>query len=155
VQKHPGTDLVVSLRAGPPPGPWWVVVQRQLGPLYLERVGFDTVETAGTVSRISLMFDGRVSIFGLTASVDRLSLSWLGGDVLDISSWAVDLMGLAVSADLSGVSLAGGMLKTIGPPDGGPVSYVGMLLGRFGIYGLSVFGGYTDDAGSPSFFVFG
>ena len=27
--------------AGDPPGPWWVVVQRQLGPLYLERVGLD------------------------------------------------------------------------------------------------------------------
>ena len=48
--------------------------------------------------------------------------------------------------------LAGGLLKTI---DDGVVSYVGMLLGRFGIYGLSVFGGYADDHGSPSFFVFG
>lgn len=155
VQKHPGLGPTVSLRAGPPPGPWWIVVQRQLGPLYLERVGLDTVETAGTVSRISLLFDGRVSIFGLTAAVDRLSISWTGGDVLDIDSWAVDLMGLAVSADMAGVSLSGGMLKTIGPPENGPVSYVGMLLGRFGIYGLSVFGGYTDDNGNPSFFVFG
>lgn len=155
VQKHPGLGPAVSLRAGPPPGPWWIVVQRQLGPLYLERVGLDTVETAGTVSRISLLFDGRVSIFGLTAAVDRLSLSWIGGDVLDADSWAVDLMGLAVSAELSGISLSGGMLKTIGPPENGPVSYVGMLLGRFGIYGLSVFGGYTDDNGNPSFFVFG
>ncbi|MBV1856283.1 DUF6603 domain-containing protein [Catellatospora tritici] len=155
IQQRPGHSLEFSLRAGPPPGPWWLVVQRQLGPLYLERIGFDTVETGGTVSRISLMFDGRVSIFGLTAAVDRLSLSWLGGDVLDIHSWAADLMGLAVSADLSGVSLAGGMLKTVGPPENGPVSYVGMLLGRFGVYGLSVFGGYTDDSGNPSFFVFG
>ncbi|MEJ1109450.1 MULTISPECIES: DUF6603 domain-containing protein [unclassified Kribbella] len=156
VQKHPGLDPSVSLRAGPPPGPWWIVIQRQLGPLYLERIGFDAQETGGTVSRISLFFDGRVSIFGLTAAVDRLSISWTGGDVLDIDSWAVDLMGLAISADLSGISLSGGILKTIGPPDpGGPVSYVGMLLGRFGVYGLSVFGGYTDDAGNPSFFVFG
>ncbi|MEQ4208789.1 DUF6603 domain-containing protein [Actinopolymorpha sp. B9G3] len=155
VQQHPGLDPAVSLRAGPPPGPWWILVQRQLGPLYLERLGFDSVETEGTVSRISLYFDGRVSILGLTAAVDRLSLSWTGGDVLDVDSWAVDLMGLAVAADLSGASLAGGMLKTIGPPEDGPVSYVGMLLGRFGVYGLSVFGGYTDDAGNPSFFVFG
>ncbi|MEQ7128683.1 DUF6603 domain-containing protein [Actinopolymorpha sp. B11F2] len=155
VQQHPGLDPAISLRAGPPPGPWWILVQRQLGPLYLERLGFDSVETEGTVSRISLYFDGRVSILGLTAAVDRLSLSWTGGDVLDVDSWAVDLMGLAVAADLSGASLAGGMLKTIGPPEDGPVSYVGMLLGRFGVYGLSVFGGYTDDAGDPSFFVFG
>jgi hypothetical protein len=153
VQKHPGqTEPSLSLRAGQPPGPWWVVVQRQLGPLYLERVGFDSVEQAGHISRISLLFDGRVSIFGLTASVDQLSLSWLGGDVLDIRQWAVDLKGLAVSADMAGIALAGGLLKT---EDNGQISYVGMLLGRFGIYGLTVFGGYTDDAGSPSFFVFG
>jgi large repetitive protein len=155
VQRHPALDPSVSLRGGPPPGPWWVVVQRQLGPLYLERVGLDSVEDAGTVSRVSLLFDGRVSIFGLSAAVDRLSINWTGGDVLDIDSWTVDLMGLAVSADLSGVSLVGGILKTGGPPSTEPVSYVGMLLGRFGTYGLSVFGGYTDDAGNPSFFVFG
>ncbi|BCJ75230.1 hypothetical protein CS0771_47740 [Catellatospora sp. IY07-71] len=164
IQQRPGHSLAVSLRAGPPPGPWWILVQRQLGPLYLERVGFGSVEVDGEVRSISLLFDGRVSIFGLTAAVDQLSLTWLGGDVLDLSHWAADLMGLAVSADLSGVSLSGGMLKTIGPPRDplppgatatGPVSYVGMLLGRFGVYGLSVFGGYTDDAGNPSFFVFG
>ncbi|HEU4426504.1 MAG TPA: DUF6603 domain-containing protein [Pilimelia sp.] len=156
VQKHPGRDLAISLRAGPPPGPWWIVIQRQLGPLYLERVGFNTVEAAGKVTRVSLLFDGRVSIFGLTAAVDQLSINWNGGDILDISSWSVDLMGLAISADMSGVVLVGGILKTIGPPPNtGPVSYVGMLMGRFGTYGLSVFGGYTNDNGNPSFFVFG
>jgi hypothetical protein len=153
VQQHPGQPgPSVSLRAGTPPGPWWVVVQRQLGPLYMERIGFDTVEQGGRVTRISLLLDGRVSVFGLTASVDQLSVSWLGGDVLDGRNWAVDLQGLAVAADVSGVSLVGGLLKST---TGGQISYVGMLLGRFGIYGLSVFGGYTDDHGSPSFFVFG
>jgi hypothetical protein len=153
VQIHPGqSGPSVSLRAGDPPGPWWILVQRQLGPLYLERVGFDTVEQGGRLTRISLLFDGRVSLFGLTASVDQLSLSWLGGDVLAVTSWAVDLQGLAVAADMAGVSLSGGLLKTTHE---GQISYVGMLMGRFGIYGLSVFGGYTDDHGSPSFFVFG
>ncbi|MGZ8377906.1 MAG: DUF6603 domain-containing protein, partial [Gemmatirosa sp.] len=139
-------------RAGKPPGPWWVVVQRQLGPLYVEQVGLDTAETNGRVSRVALLFDGRVSLFGLTAAVDQLSLTWLGGDVFDVGQWAVDLQGLAVSADMSGVSLAGGLLKST---IDGNVGYVGMLLGRFGIYGLSVFGGYSSIAGSPSFFVFG
>ncbi|MGZ8457281.1 MAG: DUF6603 domain-containing protein, partial [Gemmatirosa sp.] len=152
VQKHPGGNVGVSFRAGKPPGPWWVVVQRQLGPLYVEQVGLDTAETNGRVSRVALLFDGRVSLFGLTAAVDQLSLTWLGGDVFDVGQWAVDLQGLAVSADMSGVSLAGGLLKST---IDGNVGYVGMLLGRFGIYGLSVFGGYSSIAGSPSFFVFG
>ena len=162
IQIHPGdSGPRIGVRAGDPPGPWWLIVQRQLGPLYIDRVGLDTVESGGRVTRISLLFDGSISMFGLAAAVEQLSLNWNGGDVLAIESWSVDLMGLAVSADLSGVYLAGGLLKTVDPPTGsgvgGPttVSYVGMLMGRFGVYGLSVFGGYTDDNGSPSFFIFG
>ena len=36
----------------------------------------------GKVTRISLLFSGSVSLFGLTAAVDQLSLNWNGGDVL-------------------------------------------------------------------------
>jgi large repetitive protein len=153
IQKHPGaTGPSVSLGLGDPPGPWWVLVQRQLGPLYIDRVGLDTAEADGRIERIALLFDGSVSLFGLTATVDRLSLTWLGGDPFELSQWAVDVAGFAISADLSGIALAGGLLKT---DYDGEAAYVGMLLGRFGIYGLSVFGGYTTTAGDPSFFVFG
>ena len=48
--------------------------------------------------------------------------------------------------------LAGGLLKTV---DGTSTGYVGMLMGRFAAYGLSVFGGYTKDGPNASFFVFG
>ncbi len=156
VQKHPGPGqgVKVGLRAGDPPGPWFVVIQRQLGPIYIERIGLNTVEQDGKVTRISLLFSGSVSLFGLSAAVEQLSLNWNGGDVLAITSWSADLMGLAVSADMAGVSLAGGLLKSVDAK--GVVSYVGMLVGRFATYGLSVFGGYaTDPAGHASFFVFG
>lgn len=154
VQKHPGPgqDVGIRLRAGDPPGPWWIVIQRQLGPLYVDRIGFNAVEAGGRVTEISLLFSGQLSLFGLTAAVDQLMITWNGGDVLSISSWSVDLMGLAISADMSGVSLAGGLLKIV---DGGTTSYVGMLMGRFAAYGLSVFGGYTNDHGHASFFLFG
>ncbi len=152
IQKPPGQDLGISLRAGDPPGPWWLVIQRQLGPLYLEQFGLDVTETEGTVTGISLLFDARVSLFGLNAEVDQLGLHWLGGDVFDLESWAVDLQGLGVSGDFSGLSISGGLLKT---NIDGNIGYVGMLMGRFGVYGLSLFGGYNDDKGLPSFFVFG
>jgi hypothetical protein len=155
VQKHPATEVAVALRAGDPPGPWWVVIQRQLGPLYVDRIGLDTVESGGQVTQISLLFTGSVSLFGLSASVDRLGVTWTGGDVLSISSWSVDLMGLAVSADLAGLSLSGGLLKFEEPQQPGVISYVGMLSAHFGTYGLSLFGGYSDDEGNASFFVFG
>ena len=152
IQKNPGGDLGISLRAGDPPGPWWLTIQRQLGPLYLEQFGFDVTEVDGSVTGISLLFDARVSLFGLTASVEELGLHWLGGDVFELTNWAVDLKGLGVSGDFSGLSIAGGLLKT---DLDGQIGYVGMLMGRFGVYGLSLFGGYSDDKGLPSFFVFG
>ncbi len=67
--------------------------------------------------------------------------------------WSVDLQGLAVSADMSGVVLAGGLLKTI--DDGGRVlrRHAAGPLRRS--TACRVFGGYADDHGSPSFFVFG
>jgi hypothetical protein len=109
--RAPGQDVQVGLRAGDPPGPWWIVIQRQLGPLYVDRIGLGTVEAGGRVTEISLLFNGQLSMFGMTAAVDRLSITWRGGDVLAISSWSVDLMGLAISADLGGLMLAGGLLK--------------------------------------------
>ena len=144
-----GGNVGVSVTAGPPPGPWWLVVQRELGPLYLERIGFNSQSTAGTITRLQLLFDGRVSLFGMTAAVDQLSLTWNGGDVFDASRWSADLMGLAVSADMGGVMIAGGLLKD---DTGG---YMGMLLGRFGTYGLTLYGGYALLDGNPSFFIFG
>ncbi|RLT96974.1 DUF6603 domain-containing protein [Ketobacter sp.] len=152
IQKPPGQNLGISLSAGDPPGPWWLVIQRQLGPIYLEQFGFDVRETNGTVTGISLLFDARVSLFGLNAEVDQLGLHWLGGDVFALENWAVDLQGLGVSGDFSGLSISGGLLKT---NIDGKIGYVGMLMGRFGVYGLSLFGGYNEDKGLPSFFVFG
>jgi hypothetical protein len=152
IQKVPGQDLGISLRAGDPPGPWWLAIQRQLGPLYLEQFGFDVTELDGNITGISLLFDARISLFGMTASVDELGLHWLGGDLFELNNWAVDLQGLGVSGEFSGLSIAGGLLKT---SLDGKIGYVGMLTGRFGVYGLSLFGGYNESNGLPSFFVFG
>jgi len=154
LQKHPGPTekLGITLRAGDPPGPWWLVVQRQLGPLYVERVGLGTTESNGSVTSISLLFSGQISLFGLTGAVDGLGITWKGGDVADLRNWAVDLNGIAVAAEMAGVCLSGGLLKFT---EAGAVSYVGMLVGRFAAYGLSVFGGFTNDHGNASFFIFG
>ena len=79
------------------------------------------------------------------------------GGIFDPASWNVDLAGLAVSADLSGVTLAGGLRKFGENPD---VEYVGMLIARFATYGLSIFGGYASIQSGPqgaftAFFAFG
>ena len=164
VQKHGAGSVEVSLRAGPPPGPWWIAIQRGFGPLYLEQVGFSAPVVGGKLQSVGLLMDGSVSLFGLTCAVDDLQISYLlpaGGGKADFfapQNWHVDLAGLAVSANMAGVSLAGGMLKQISFP-GTPqesVEYLGMLLGRFGVYGLSVYGGFGEghDAAGHKFSAF-
>ena len=142
IQKH-GTDAAfVTFTAGDGTGPWWVVIQRGFGPIYIEQVGLAVTMAAGQVGSVGLLIDGKVSLLGLTASVDDLSITYLVsvGSPLDPHAWAVDLAGLAVTADFGGLSLAGGLRKF--PVATGGVQYLGMLLAKLAVYGISVYGGY-------------
>lgn len=143
VQKHGNAPVSVSLRAGDGTGPWWIAIQRGFGPLYVEQVGFGSVAPQGRLESVSVLLDGSVSLFGLTAAVDDLRITYFtsAGDLFDPRSWAVDLGGLAVSADMAGVSIAGGLLRRTS--DAG-IEYLGMLLGRFGVYGITIFGGFGE-----------
>lgn len=154
-----GGGIAFNFSAGEGEGPWWLPIRKQFGPLYIGQVGLGTQVANDTLQSISLLFDGGVSIAGLQAAVDDLELRYnLGqGDIFDSASWNVDLAGLAVSADLSGVTLAGGLRKFGENPD---VEYVGMLVARFAAYGLSIFGGYASIQSGPqgaftAFFAFG
>ena len=164
LQKHGSGGLEFSLRAGDPPGPWWIAVQRGFGPLYLEQVGFDARVPGGRLERVSVLMDGSVSMFGLTCAVDDLQITYLAGNVsqpadfFKPSSWAVDLAGLAVSANMGGVSIAGGLLKQVSHAgqSNESIEYLGMLLGRFAVYGLTLYGGYGEgrDAQNNKFTAF-
>ena len=109
-------------------------MQREFGPIYLEQVGLAVVTATDGGSRaIGVLIDGKVSLFGLSAAVDDLSLTYTvdgGGSPFDPSRWRVDVAGFAVAADISGVTLAGGLRKFT--PAGGGVEYLGMLLARVG-----------------------
>ncbi|WP_461124407.1 DUF6603 domain-containing protein [Saccharothrix stipae] len=159
VQRHGTGPILVSLSAGEGAGPWWLSIQKGFGPVYVEQVGFGVTIEQDKLERISLLLDGRVSLFGLTAAVDDLQLYYAvspGGAVTDAGEWGVDLAGFAFAADLAGISLEGG-LRRFG--EGANVEYVGMLLGRFAAYGLSVYGGYgtgvADGQSYASFFAYG
>jgi hypothetical protein len=143
IQKHGNDPFAVTLRAGEGDGPWWIAIQKGFGPLYLEQVGFGASMPNGRVERVSLLMDGSVSMFGLTCAVDDLQITYItaNGDFFNPNNWVVDLAGLAVSADMAGVTIAGGLLKQT--TDAG-IEYLGMLLGRFGVYGITIFGGYGE-----------
>ncbi len=92
------------------------------GPIYIDQLGIqignDPDHTVG------LLIDGSVKVDGLTAQVDQLTLSAPIGDLGNLSKWSIDLLGLAVSFQSPGIELAGGLLKSPGPP----LEYDGMLL---------------------------
>lgn len=159
VQTLSGGGFRFGFRAGEGSGPWWLPIRKGFGPLYVDQIGLgaQSDETEGLQS-ISLLFDGSVTIAGLAASVDDLELIYRTdrGGLLDSASWGVDLAGLGISADLSGISLAGGLRKFGETPD---IEYVGMIAARFAVYGLSIYGGYastSDDQGRyTAFFAVG
>ena len=159
VQKHGTGDVLVTLSAGDGVGPWWVVVQKGFGPIYVEQVGFAVTMAQDTLGSVGLLIDGSVSLLGLTASVDDLSITYLvsAGSPLSADAWAVDLAGLAVTADIAGVVLAGGLRKF--PSAAGGTEYLGMLMARVAVYGLSVYGGFgvvgPDGDQFASLFLFG
>ena len=152
IQKHGNDPVHVTLRAGPGDGPWWIAIQKGFGPLYLEQVGVGVTMPQQRVERISLLMDGSVSLFGLTCAVDDLQITYLvsRGDFFNPANWEVDLAGLAVTADMAGLTIAGGLLKSGQPPN---IEYLGMLLARFGVYGITIYGGYGEGVANGERFV--
>lgn len=162
VQTRPVADgggVAFKFVAGEGDGPWWLPIRSQFGPIYIDQIGLGSQISNDTLQSVSLLFDGNVSIAGLQAAVDDLELRHRvnEGGIFDPASWAVDLAGLAVSADMSGVVLAGGLRK-FEIEDSASIDYIGMLAARFGTYGLSVYGGYSAIKGDDpytAFFVYG
>ena len=160
VQTRPSADgggIAFRFVAGDGEGPWWLPIRRQFGPIYIDQIGLGTQVENDSLQSISLLFDGNVSIAGLEAAVDDLSITHRPreGSLFDASAWSVDLAGLAVSANMSGVSLAGGLRKF---EEGSVTEYIGMLTARFATFGLSIFGGYASIEGEDpytAFFAFG
>ena len=107
-----------------------------------------------------MSLDGNVSLFGITASVDKLRLTYqVNKPFFEASSWAVDLDGFAVAANVSGLTLVGALRRApLSPPLQG-VEYLGMLKIGFNGYGVDLFGGYAHPTGPQgsfaSFFAFG
>jgi large repetitive protein len=161
IQSHGGGPPKFNLRAGEGDGPWWVTIQRAFGPVYIEQVGFGVSRSGDQIIAASVMVDGKVSFMGLTVAVDDLAVGahWpqtaADPPLYDPRAWSIDLAGLGVAANTSGVSIAGGLSKSPGAlPD-----YVGMISIRFSVYAISAYGGYavvTDASGKyTSLFIFG
>lgn len=131
-------------------GVFWIPIHAGFGPVFINEIGFGVTNTAA-----SLVIDGGVSIAGLSAQVDDLSVTVPYAHVTDPSRWSLDLKGLAIGYSGPAVSIAGGLSKFEGPP----IEYDGMLLVKVGNIGAIVIGSYgvvgTGADEYTSFAVFG
>jgi large repetitive protein len=121
-------------------GPWWFPVGQKFGPIYVEQVGLDTSEQDGSIETVTVLLDGGVSLMGLSVGLDDLSVAVPFKAPWDVARWRLGMAGLGVGYTGAGASLAGGLRKRSGtPPD-----YAGLILARFGEYGLTAIGGYAE-----------
>jgi hypothetical protein len=144
---HPATDIdawywddagtssaALHVLVGGQQGLFWIPIQAGFGPIYIDEIGVGVSST-----RLTLAIDGGVSVAGLSAEVDELSVSVPYATAGDPATWALDLKGLAIGYSGPAISIAGGLVKFDGPP----IEYDGMLLVKIGNIGAVVIGSYA------------
>ncbi|WP_426595718.1 DUF6603 domain-containing protein [Cellulomonas sp. McL0617] len=115
-------------------GLFWIPIHAGFGPIFIDQLGIGITSTA-----LTLAIDGGLSVAGLSAEVDDLSVTIPFAHVTDPSQWSLDLKGLAVGYSGPAISIAGGLVKFDGPP----IEYDGMLLVKIGSIGAIVIGSYS------------
>lgn len=148
---HPAnTGGPLRVLIGGQTGIFWIPVHAGFGPIFIGELGLGVTNTVA-----SLVIDGGVSVAGLSAEVDQLSISVPYALVSDPSQWTIDLKGLAVGYSGPAITIAGGLVKFDGPP----IEYDGMLLVQIASIGAIVVGAYSVVGSSSdeytSFAIFG
>jgi hypothetical protein len=120
---------------GQPEAELWIPIQRSFGPVHADRIGigWDNSTDVGSV-----MFDGSLSLAGLSVQLVDLSVSVNFAQITDYSQYRLDLGGLAVSFASASVTIAGGLFKYTDP-----IRYDGSLLVKFGTFSLYAVGSFT------------
>ena len=131
----------MSLTAGDGVGPWWVIVQKGFGPIYVEQVGLAvTMAQRWGAWACSSMAAGR--LLGLDGERRRplAHLPRFVGSPLRRTPGRWTCAGLAVTADISGWPGRRPAQVRVG----GDTEYLGLLLARLAVYGMTVYGGYGE-----------
>ena len=119
----------------------WIPVQKTFGPVQIQQIGF-SYRNGGifVVSNMSL------SVGGL--EIDLIGIG-IGSPIKD-PELEFTIQGLAVSLSAGPVSILGGMIGKLDPPD-----FTGVLSVRTPELSLTAFAGYAEVGGYPSFFLYG
>ena len=153
---YAGKPLVQLTRAGQAANPIIIPVQRSFGPLNVVDVGFGWEQDS---ARLDLLFDGGLSLAGLEADVQGLSVGIPVKTITDLDKYVLNLQGLDISFRGGAVVIEGGLEKFAGPP----ISYMGSLVVQAAGFGITALGAYSllpvtadpDGPTAPSLFVFG
>ena len=134
-----------------------VRVQESFGPINVQQIGLGW--KGAPAEQLSILFTGGVSVGPLSVQVIDLSLGLHVRAPLDLSSYSLDLRGLAVDFNSGSVQIAGGLVKQ---ESGANAVYNGAILAKVGTFSLTAVGSYgmvqedppNAEPRSPSFFVF-
>jgi hypothetical protein len=126
-------------------GTSWLDLQKTLGPLSLERVGFRYRD-----GRITVLLDGGLSIAGFSFSLMGLQVSSALAPPLAVSL-GLDGLGLEVARDP--LLISGAFLRVPDPEM--DWKYAGLVNVRIRELGLAAVGVYASRGGQASMFVFG
>lgn len=127
----------------------WFPVNKQLGPLDCEKVGLGWNQKN---VMLDVVFDGGVSLAGLSVALDELSVGIPLAHPTTLSDYSLDLKGILVSYEGGGVEIVGGLLKS---GSGDALEYDGEAVLKFSKFGIGALGSYaTLPGGGTSLFIF-
>ena len=119
----------------------WVNVQKSLGPVTIEKVGFSYKDGA-----LFVLSNIDIAVAGLTIELIGIGI----GSPITNPSPHFTIQGLGVSYNQGPVSVTGGMLGTLDPVD-----FTGILSVKVPEFSLAALAGYTSFEDHPSFFLYG
>lgn len=132
------TGLAVA--AAPPPVSLSINVQKQFGPVAIQKLGL-------TYDKQVLYVTGDITLAGELLSIGLLGLG-IGSNITRFAP-AVTLSGLTITVDNGPVQVRGGLLGTIDP-----LNFYGALSVTVPSLSISALGGYAQVGPDPSFFLY-
>jgi hypothetical protein len=130
----------------------WYPVQRRFGPVDCTKVGVEVNLDSGDW-KLGLLLDGSVKLGGLEIDVDELGVTVDLSTAGDLTSYEIDLQGLAITFNSDSVEISGGLKRSV--VNGAP-EYDGEALIKFQDLTIAALGSFASlpHNGGTSLFIF-
>ena len=158
-----GTATPAFIPAGPADVKW-LKVQKKLGPLFFEKIGFRYHAETGKRPTVSFLLNAALVTEGLTISLDGASISSPLPRMVDEGILGVSLEGFDPSFGLRGIGLdykkgpleiGAAFLNRTPPPPGFAFEFDGLAIIRTEKLAISAIGSYAQsNDGHPSLFLY-